>query len=91
METYVSAQYKYLVLPIGLIILTLVFLITTIVRSRMIEVWKSSNLAVLSGLDKETREALGNFTSVASLKERAMDIKVVLRKDENGWKIGEAC
>jgi len=53
-----------------------------------VHVWKSSNLAVFGGLGTEAREALGTLDSVTEMGARGEKIHLVMRKGDDGWKMG---
>jgi len=90
MEIYVSVRYEWLIFPIALVLLTLFFLLATMMKSRHhgIPLWKSSSLAVLGGLDRETREELGNVRSVGDMVERAKEAIPTMRRRDHGWSLG---
>lgn len=71
-------------------LLTLTFLLATVMKSRYhgIQPWKTSSLAVLGGLDRETRVELGNVRSVGDMLERAKDLKPAMRRRGHGWSLG---
>jgi hypothetical protein len=88
-ETYVLAVWVWLTLPIFILSLTLIFLLATIQVNygRRTKTWKSSSLAVLSGLSSETQGKLGGLTSMAAIEERSERIRVRMVEDESGWKL----
>jgi hypothetical protein len=88
-ETYVSVTWLWLIFPGLVVLISLVFLLATMVKNsgRRAKVWKSSSLAALSGLSIETRAHLGDLTSTATVEERAQGIKVRLIEDEGRWKL----
>ncbi|KAJ9613504.1 hypothetical protein H2200_003446 [Cladophialophora chaetospira] len=92
-ETLVSAQWPWLALPLGLIILSLVFLVATVLKGthRKTIVWKSSSLAVLQGLSLETHRRLGGLDHLDIMDKQAS--KVHVRLDEGGidggWRLTE--
>jgi hypothetical protein len=71
------------------VFLALGFLIGTMMKSRHygIQLWKSSTLAVSGGLDKETRDELGDVHSVGDMLERAEDITPAMRRRGHGWRV----
>ena len=78
-----------MIIPIATVLLTIVFLLLTIFRSRRSEIptLKSSLLATLLSLDAETRRELGVVRSLASMKEQARGYNVRLKRDGNEWQI----
>jgi hypothetical protein len=69
------------------VFLTLILLLRTILKSRQhqIQAWKSSGIAALSVLSGEARDQLGGVRSVGNMKDKAKDIRPVLRKSDKGW------
>lgn len=104
-RTCIRVQWAWLTLPMALILLTSVFLVGVVVQLRTMTrkgaskrgrmAWKSSSLPLLwCGLDYETRGRYGGFDSLTAMKERADEVKVVLRRrdeegDAKGWKLRE--
>lgn len=89
-KTYVQAQYLWLTLPIGLVFLTLIFLIATISKSRKakIEIWKSSSLAVLQGLDPELHTQLGALHTMDEVEEISEGLEVRIEMGAaGGWSL----
>jgi hypothetical protein len=72
------------------VFLALGFLIGTMMKSRHygIQLWKSSTLAVLGALDRETRDELGDVRSVGDMLDRAKDITPAIRRWGYGWSVG---
>ena len=90
-HTCVRVEWVWLALPAVLLILTLVFLMTTVVQSRRYtrtgaaedgrKPWKSSCLPLLwYGMPDETRARYERFDEVEMMKESGDGIKVSLRK-----------
>ncbi|KAF4629081.1 hypothetical protein G7Y89_g9069 [Cudoniella acicularis] len=88
-ETYVLVVWVWLILPIYIVLLTLIFLLATIQMSHgcRTKTWKSSSLAVLSGLSSETQDQLGGLTSMATVEERSERVRVRMVEDKSGWKL----
>ncbi|KAK2608337.1 hypothetical protein N8I77_006955 [Diaporthe amygdali] len=66
-QTCVHVNWAWISLPAGLLLLTIVFLLLTVLRtnSKRVRPWKSSMLAVLfNGLDLHTREDAGPAVSL---------------------------
>lgn len=89
LETYVSVNYEWLIFPISIVLLTLIFLLTTMIKSYRhgTHVWKSSTLAVLSALGPEAREALGVPGSIVDMDAKAKKLRLVMRQREEGWRM----
>ena len=79
-------------LPISLVLLTLVFLVATIAQSRRrkLQGWKSSSLAVLTGLDSKLRDDLGALGNLAALEKKAENTKVIIERERDGWRLVSA-
>ena len=90
MVTIISARYEWLTLPIALVLLTLVLLLATIIKSQRhgIHAWKSSSLALLSGPDQGTRDHLGQLGDKDILMSRARNVRAVLGVDGEYWSVG---
>lgn len=87
-ETYVKVVWAWLILPLCIVFLALVFLVATIWQSRGgKKAWKSSSLAALSVLSSETKAKLGGLTSISVIGERAKGMKVKMEEDRDGWKL----
>lgn len=86
---FVETEYRWLILPVALVTFTLIFLLATMWKSRRLgtRVWKSSNIAVLQGLDADLCSQLGGLGSVSEMEERAEEVKV--RFDVSGEKAGQ--
>lgn len=86
LDTYVLISYPWLTQPIGIVILTLIFLLATILRNRRsgTRAWKDSSLATLAGLDSEVRQKLGPLRHVDTMNEKAKNTAVVMRR--GGWR-----
>ncbi|KAL9117633.1 MAG: hypothetical protein Q9187_005828 [Circinaria calcarea] len=91
-QTCLGVEWAWLALPAVLLFLTLVFLMTTVVKSRRYtrtgaaeggrKPWKSSLLPLLwSGLRDETRARYERFDEVEKMKESGDGMKVSLRKE----------
>ena len=78
-----------MIIPIATVLLTMVFLLLTIFRSRRSEIptLKSSLLATLLSLDAETKRELVVVGSLTSMKEQARGYNVRLKRDGNEWQI----
>lgn len=89
-QTCVHVNWVWLALPAGLLLLTIVFLVLTILRTRskQARVWKSSVLPVLfSGLDQETRKSGGPVVSLEEMKTAAERATVRLEDTKEGYRL----
>lgn len=87
-ETYIRVRWGWLGLPVGLIALSIVFMVATIAKNerRRGMAWKSSSLALLfhglEGVGRGAGEGLGQMNEVARRT------KVVLSRGDDGeWKL----
>jgi hypothetical protein len=53
-----------------------------------IQTWKSLSLALLSGLDQETRDELGKLGDKEELMSRARNVRAALGTDGDYWNVG---
>lgn len=89
-QTCVGVRWEWLALPAGLLLLTVVFLVLTIIKTRSThaQVWKSSIFAVLfSGLDQETRQAGGPMVGLEEMKAAAGRTTVRLEYTKDGFRL----
>jgi len=89
METFIHVRWGWLILPILVVLMGVVFLLSAIIRTRRLAVWKSSILAILfHGLgDHPKRPAQG----LVEMDDAAKDIRVRLKLTrEGGWGLVEA-
>ena len=88
-ETIVHVQWIWFIYPIAMILLTLVFLVATIVQSSSqdIKVWKSSILAVLfHGLDDPGYNGTHQPLDSTDMERRAEDVKVEFMPLASAWR-----
>lgn len=87
---FVEINYLWLILPITLIVLTLVFLLATISKSQHLgnRVWKSSNLATLQGLNGELHTKLGGLSSISEMEEKTKEVEMKFNLDLRFGKTG---
>lgn len=84
----VDIRWKWLSLPLILLIFSLLFLVATVIRSTrdqdQIGIFKTSALAVLfNGLGEDVQERVGSGNMrMGATRERARDIKVHLADDD---------
>lgn len=83
-ETYVHVRWGWLALLGAQIVLCIVFLFFTIVATHMsgTMVLKSSPLAALMALGQSSRDAVGNLSTEADMKQRAAKYKATLVGDK---------
>jgi hypothetical protein len=88
-ETYVLAVWAWLVLPICVVLLTLVFLLVTIWKNtqQRSKTWKSSSLATMIALSSEAQVQLGSLTSMSTIEERAKEMKARMVEESGKWKL----
>ncbi|KAI9721228.1 MAG: hypothetical protein M1812_002389 [Candelaria pacifica] len=91
-HTFVRVQWVWLAYPIALVVFSIIFLISTIVKSAGCanqEVWKSSPLALLyHGFHTETRERLSSLNTLEEMEMNSQKVRVTLSKtDRIGWKL----
>lgn len=89
-QTCVRVNWVWISLPAGLLLLTIVFLVLIITRTRSkrAHVWKSSIFAVLfSGLDQDTRKADGPVGSLEDMKVAAERATVRLEDTKEGFRL----
>lgn len=84
-QTCVRVRWGWIALPGGLLLLTTMFLVLTVLKTRSSNgrAWKSSIFAVLfSGIDQETRQAAGPVVTLKGM-EAAADRATVRLEDTN--------
>lgn len=90
-HTFVRVRWAWLAYPVALVLLSILFLVSTIIKSARCadqEVWKSSPLALLyHGFHTETRERLGPLNTLEEMERSSQQVRVTLRKDRVGWKL----
>jgi hypothetical protein len=90
-ENYVSVRWEWLTLPIGLLLISLVFLSATVVKSAMerdrVGVWKTSAYAtLLYGLPDEMQQKITRSSSTGTPRAKAKELKVKLQPNQ-GWRV----
>ena len=95
-QTCVRVMWPWLLLPLILILTTCCFLTATLLRNNQCawkdqdikDTWKSNQLAVLlHGLSETTRRALGPLLSVNEMDKEAVDLKVQMGNQHEGWRL----
>lgn len=74
----IKTNHLCLILPCGLVGLTLVFLLATISKSGRLgsRIWKSSNLATLQGLHIDLHTELSGLSSISEMEEKFEKLEV---------------
>ncbi|KAF2642675.1 hypothetical protein P280DRAFT_271603 [Massarina eburnea CBS 473.64] len=85
-ETYVSVRWAWLSLPLGLLLLSLVFLIATMKKTAKEVVWKTSAIATLMyGLPDDMQKKITAEAQNRTPRAKAKELKVKLHG--NGWRV----
>jgi hypothetical protein len=92
-EAYVKVRLYWLSFPLGLLLFSLVFLVTTMIRSwkekENVGVWKTSAIAtLLYGLPDNMHRKIRSQTSVGTPRARAKEMKVYLHP-QKGWTLSD--
>lgn len=90
-ESHIEVRWVWLILPIGLLILTLMFLVGTVIRTSLendrIGVWKNSAIAtLLYGLPDDTQQKITASQSHGTPRSRAKELNVRMLPTKN-WRI----
>ncbi|CBY00377.1 hypothetical protein IAQ61_011308 [Plenodomus lingam] len=90
-ENYVSVRWEWLTLPIGLLLVSLVFLAATVTKSALerdrVGVWKTSAYAtLLYGLPDEMQQKITRSSSTGTPRAKAKELKVKLQPNQ-GWRV----
>ncbi|EER29434.1 hypothetical protein CPC735_071160 [Coccidioides posadasii C735 delta SOWgp] len=89
-EVFVSVQWEWLTLPLALIGLSLIVLVSTIVKARRLgaKVWKSSSLAILLGFNVDTRKRMPDLDHKDILDNSTKGVVVSLEDSgDHTWSI----
>lgn len=93
-QTCVHVNWGWIALPAALLLLTVVFLVLTVIstRSKKAQIWKSSIFAVLfSGLDQGMRQAAGPVVTMEDMNAAADRTMVCLEDTKEGFRlVGQA-
>lgn len=86
LQTCIKVRWAWLILPSALILLTIVFLLATILGTRSRNMtWKSSALALLfHGLDTISREQCGELMDLPAMENAAEQVQAKLAVSEAG-------
>lgn len=89
-QTCLDVNWRWIALPGGLLVFTILFLVLTILKTRSMQAqaWKSSIFAVLfSGLDQEARQAAGPVTALREMKSAADKAMVRVEDTKEGSRL----
>ncbi|KAK3386861.1 hypothetical protein B0H63DRAFT_468510 [Podospora didyma] len=84
---YVEIEWPWLVFLMAELLLSVVFLVGTLMLTHSaanMQTIKGSSLATLCSLDESSRQALGGMHSLAHLQERARRAEVKLERNDDG-------
>ncbi|PVH93593.1 hypothetical protein DM02DRAFT_220969 [Periconia macrospinosa] len=90
-ENYVLVRWQWLSLPLGLLVLSALFLAATIIKTskerERVGIWKTSALAtLLYGLPDHYQERIANRSSGGTPRAKAKELKVKLLP-KKGWRV----
>ncbi|KZM28520.1 uncharacterized protein EKO05_0005935 [Ascochyta rabiei] len=90
-ENFVQVRWQWLTLPLGLLLISLVFLAATIAKSAAerdrVGVWKTSAYAtLLYGLPDEMQNKITRSGSTGTPRSKAKELKVKLQPN-GGWRV----
>lgn len=94
-QTCIHVRWPWLALPASLLLLSSLFLISTMLQTRspgdqVGKAWKSSPLALLfHGFSNEDQRNMGRFDSVGVMSKKAKAMRVQLIWGEQGWKFND--
>ncbi|KAF2690455.1 hypothetical protein K458DRAFT_413232 [Lentithecium fluviatile CBS 122367] len=91
METFVDVRWAWLALPLGLLGLTFIFLVATVIRSSIeqehVGVWKTSAIAtLLYGLPDEMQKKITSSKETGTPRAKAKEIRVKWLP-KGGWRL----
>ncbi|KAF2734688.1 hypothetical protein EJ04DRAFT_564103 [Polyplosphaeria fusca] len=97
-ESFVDVRWPWLVLPIGLLAGTFIFLVSTVIRSSLekdhVGVWKTSAIAtLLYGLPDDMQKQITGSKEHGTPRANAKEVRVKwIRGSKGGWRFSEpAC
>lgn len=90
-ETFVDVRWEWLALPLGLLALTFIFLVSTIIRSSLeqdyVGVWKTSAIAtLLYGLPDEMQKKISKSKENGTPRAKAREVRVKWLP-KAGWRL----
>ncbi|KAB8069299.1 hypothetical protein BDV29DRAFT_183023 [Aspergillus leporis] len=87
-ESFVSVRWPWMILPIALVVMTIVFLVVTVIKTRNQYIWKSSPLALLfSDLAVEAPHSFQTNPSLSGMEDVSRKMKVWLEITPEGVKL----
>lgn len=91
-EVFVSVRWKWFSLPFALLLLSLIFLLTTIFKSTEeaddIGIWKTSALPVLmNGLRGDVRRRMGDSSKLSDVRSHAKEVDMKLQFGKKGYRL----
>lgn len=91
-EIFVSVRWKWFSLPFALLLLSLIFLLTTIFKcaeeEQDIGIWKTSALPVLmNGLRGDVRRQMGTSTKMGDVRSHARETEMKLHYGKKGYRL----
>ncbi|KAJ5133316.1 hypothetical protein N7476_003455 [Penicillium atrosanguineum] len=88
MQSFVQVRWKWLILPGALVVLSLVFLVVTVVHTKNQYIWKSSPLALLfSDLSIDSSGPLKTSPTLRSMEDTSRKMEVWLESSAEGIKL----
>ncbi|KAF2449614.1 hypothetical protein P171DRAFT_379677 [Karstenula rhodostoma CBS 690.94] len=90
-ESYIEVRWLWLILPVGLLVLTLIFLVGTVIRTSMendrVGVWKNSAIAtLLYGLPDEMQRKITTSQGHGTPRSKAKELNVRMLPTRD-WRI----
>lgn len=90
-ETFIEVRWLWLSLPVGLLVLTLIFLVATVIRTSKemggVGVWKNSSIAtLLYGLPDEMQQKITTSQTESTPRTKAKELNVKM-VPSRGWRI----
>lgn len=85
-ETYVHVRWGWIVLPVSMLFISLIFIIATVIKSSSerneVGIWKTSALAALmNGLDAPVQQNVGPLRKMSDVRKAAERLKVRIFPD----------
>ncbi|KAF1952530.1 hypothetical protein CC80DRAFT_479340 [Byssothecium circinans] len=87
MEAYVLVRWEWLILPLSLLLLSLLFLVATMKKTSKEGVWKTSAIAtLLYGLPDDMQKKITATANEGTPRAKAKELKVKLHATQ-GWRV----
>ena len=87
-QAIVCVQWGWIAAPISLAVLSILFVIVTIVQSSMhagrYSIWKSSALATLLSLSDETHQRISGIEKISEMEDKLRSATASLTRDADG-------